>query len=81
MEPNEDLVEHLSAYRHRDRWGVWCRFCAGWHFHPKLGFNEARCASPNSSYLATGYFLIDRGTWTPAVERKHRLEIISEARI
>ena len=78
---NEDLVEHLPACKHRDRRPVWCRYCVEWHIHPKLGFYEARCASPNSSYLATRYFLPDRGTWTPAVEWKHRLEIISGARV
>jgi len=81
MEPDEDVVEHLPAYKHRDRWQVYCRFCSGWHIHPKLGFNEARCASPNSSSLASSYFLTDGGMWTPAVESKHRLEVIAGARI
>jgi hypothetical protein len=54
----------LLAFSRHERWLMWCGYCQGWHVHRELGYQEARCASPDSEYRLTGYVLVDGGPLT-----------------
>jgi hypothetical protein len=72
----EDVViPELAAYRDRDCWKVYCRWCEVYHHHRQLGLNAAKCPA-FTEYVPTGYILVNSGWWSPSkVVRygKHRL--------
>jgi hypothetical protein len=59
MQDNDDrVVPEVVAWRDRDRFKIWCRFCVSPHFHRQTGWQAARCPV-FTDYTPTGYILVE----------------------
>jgi hypothetical protein len=76
---NDDVTPVRDAYLDRTTWKAWCPHCRVFHHYKAVGLQPAGCPEPTPD-TETGVLLRPAGRFTPAVEYRHKREIISSAR-